>query len=621
MTKKQMNSKRPLQRPAIPRLLVWLSLIPLGAAILASVMMSIHRIWSIGLPGCGAGGGCEWAVRSQWSNLLGMPTPFLGMGYFAAFVIIWLLTARHGLWRPILYAVRFGALVSIGFSILMLVLGHFCNWCVTTHIANLCWWALLEIIARRYRIRSATPVMEATLAFLVFLVISVSMKLLDIRETRIAAQSAQKAAQESIAKIGEEAPVATDNAVTETAATTNTSTQPKETRRVFGGRYWTGAKDAAVRIVIFHDYRCELCKEVEDQIDQLLAARKDVAVSIKQWPFDKECNSTILGENIHPSACIGARYAEAAGLVGGDSAFWQVHRWIMANNGEFTIEKFRALTDQLGLDWLKLQEAAQSNQIDSILSADIQEGLTYGIKFTPMLFVNGYELQGWQSAGAIPAAVERAAQFARTNPKQNDQPEAATEREFTQWLAQPMSRMTIRRDDHVLGPLGAPAAVIMYGDVSEPYNAAAFELLRPLIADTSKVCFIYRIFPLQSECNDMVKRRINDRACEAARVLEATGIAGGNSEYQEALRWFMERRGVLPDALIPAVATAVSLQSDLIGESMNDPTIDSYILANVESAKQLEVNSSPTIFINGRRVANWRTPGLMKQIISHLTDK
>jgi len=618
---KKRQSSRPVHRPAVSRLLVAGALIPIGAALLASVMMSIHRIWSIGLPGCGAGGGCEWAVKSQWSNLFGMPTPFIGMGYFAALLILWSLTARHGIWRPMLNVVRIGALVSIGFSVLMIVLGHFCVWCVTTHIANLSLFALLEFGAARYRIRTSVPATEAIIASLVFLIIAVSMKLLDIRETRIADLLAQKAAAESIARIGEDEPAGLDSQSTPPIDTSDKVDHQQKRRRVFGGRYWTGAENAAVRIVIFHDYRCELCKEVEQQIGQLLAARNDVAVSIKQWPFDKECNSTILGENIHPGACIGARYAEAAGLIGGDSAFWRVHRWIMENNGDVTVERIQAYVGQLGLDWGRLQQAAQGGLVDSIIGADIQDGLKFGIKFTPMLFVNGYELQGWQSAGAIPAAVDRAALLARTSPKQDDQPEAAVEREFNQWLAQPMTRMVIRRDDHVLGRLSAPAAIIMYGDVSEPYNAAAFDLLKPLIADTSKVCFIFRVFPLQSECNDMVKRRINDRACEAARALEATGITGGAASYQNALRWFMKRRGNLPDVLIPELVKAASLETDQLTKSVNDPSIDAYIAANVESAKQLDVQASPTIFINGRKIANWRTPGLMQRIISHLTEK
>lgn len=518
-----------------------------------------------------------------------------------------------------LYVVRFGALASIGYLMLMIVLGHFCLWCITTHISNLVWYLALEFSFRPFHRRSVRSPRDPLVAILVFLIIAISMKSLAVRQQIVTEEVAEEAALQSVSRIGVEEPVAADSVVGVPAGTADTAVVPKKTRRLFGGRYWTGATDAAVRIVIFHDYRCQLCKEVEEQINKLLAVRKDLAVSIKQWPFDKECNPNILGENVHPGACLAARYAEAAGLIGGDSAFWRMHRWIMADNGEATINQIAAQTAQMGLDWQQLQRAIQSSQVDSALGADIQDGLKFGIKFTPMLFVNGYELQGWQSAGAIPAAVERAAEFAQKNPKLKDQPDAATEREFNQWLVQPMTRMQIRKDDHVRGPLGAPAAVIMYGDISDPYNAAAYELLHPLIEDTSRICFIFRTFPLQAECNDMVQRKINDRACEAARTLEAAAVAGGQTAYRRAFRWFMDRRGYLPDSLIAAVAEAVAIDHQGLAQSVNDPSIDGYIGANVESAKQLGVNTSPTIFINGRKVANWRTPGLLKKIISHLT--
>lgn len=581
--------------------------------------MSARHIWSIGLPGCGTGGGCDWAVKSAWSSLFGWPVAFFGLAYFCSVLVFWLSTARRGIWQPLLYAVRIGALVSIGYLVLMAGLGHFCVWCITTHVANLVWYSLIEFGSARKRSHSRPQTKDAIVAALVFLIVLIALKMIDIRQNRIARTDARKAAQESIAKIGAEEPLAADSLTSVPAGASDTAVPPKRTRRAFGGRYWTGAENAAVRIVIFHDYRCELCKEVEGQIDRLLATRKDLAVSIKQWPFDSECNPNIIGENVHPGACLAARYAEAAGLVGGDSAFWQMHRWIMADHGEATLVQIEAQVRQMGLDWQKMQQAVQGRQVDSVLAADIQDGLTFGIKFTPMLFVNGYELQGWQSAGAIPAAVQRAAEFARINPKRDDQPEAATEREFNQWLVQPMTRMQIRRDDHVRGPLGAPAAVIMYGDISDPYNGAAYELLRPLIEDTSRVCFIFRVFPLQAECNDMVKRKINDRACEAARILEASGLAGGPSAYWRTILWLMNRRGNLPDSLRTAVTDATGIDPQGLLQSMNDPAIDGHIGANVESAKQLGVDTSPTIFINGRKVANWRTPGLLKKIISHLT--
>lgn len=310
------NAKQASHRPAVPRLLIAAAVLPIATALLASVVMSIRRIWSADLPGCSPGGGCEWAVKSQWSSLLGMPTPFIGMGYFTALLIFWLLTARHGIWRPMLYAVRVGALISIGFSIVMLFLGHFCVWCVTTHVANLTLFALLEISARNCRVRTSNPVREAIVASLICLVIAASMKLLQMRETRLADFVAHKAAEESIAKIGEEEPeqILSESEMTAPAITADAITCPKETRRVFGGRYWTDAENAAVRIVIFHDYRCELCKEVEEPIDRIPANRNDVAVSSKPRPFDKDCNSTILGDNIRPGAGIAANVESAKQL-------------------------------------------------------------------------------------------------------------------------------------------------------------------------------------------------------------------------------------------------------------------------------------------------------------------
>ena len=88
-----------------------LSLLPLFAAIVAAGMMATRHIWSIGLPGCGAGGGCDWAIKSQWSTLLGMPVAFMGLGYFVATLVFWVSTSRRGVWPPMLLVI--GVLIAV----------------------------------------------------------------------------------------------------------------------------------------------------------------------------------------------------------------------------------------------------------------------------------------------------------------------------------------------------------------------------------------------------------------------------------------------------------------------------------------------------------------------------
>jgi len=586
----------------------------------ASATMAAKHIWAISLPGCGQGGGCDWAIRSSWSSFFGWPTAFIGVAFFAALLLIFGLTIGRGRCGVVLFLARLGVLGSLALLAVMLFEGHFCIWCLTTHVANLGWWLSLEFGLKSSATSFFPKWKDIALSALVFIVIAASCKLLEVRERAFTQAVASEAALRSLAQMGEP----TSPAVNSRADSTQTPalvpfTRSRNSAR-FGGRYWTGSAEPKVRVVMFHDYQCQLCKEAEGILVELLKSRTDLSLSIKQWPFDKDCNPNILAENVHPGACFAARCAEAAGLVGGDSAFWNIHRWLVEQNGEVTIETATKEVARLGIDPAPFQQALQDPRIDSMIRADIQEGVNYGIKFTPMLFVNGYEVQGWQSAGMLPAAIERASQFARTQPKQNDQPDLAANREFQEWLAKPMTTIPIRKDDHLRGPISAPAAVVMFGDISDPYNAVAYKLLEPLIRDTSKVCFIFRVFPLQSECNDMVKRPINPRACESARLLEAVALVGGEQSFRKAHRWLTANVENLPTDLIGNLASACGLDRSRMTTATGDPRIDARIGENVEAAKMLGVNTSPTIFINGRIVPNWRTPGLLQRILAKVAQ-
>lgn len=603
--------------PHVPRNMFLVGSALLMLAIFASALLSAKHIWSLSLPGCGEGGGCEWAITGPWSAVFGYPVAFLGLAIFCGLLAVWLITGRRGVWPPLLLATRLGVVGSVTFLTVMIAAGHICPWCLAAHIGNLGWWLCIEWTSGRvlrYR-DSATLAIVAGTAL--FILLGGSLKLAEAYQRKTAAETSSKAAAESIAKIGQSAPEVPNDTPSHAAPQPEarpTPSRPGSSR--FGGRYWTGDPNAPVRIVVFQDYRCELCREAESTLTRLLATRSDVTLSVKQWPFDKECNKMILGESMHPGSCLDARSAEAVGLIGGKEQFWKFHTWLFQRGGAVSITDIRNQVSTLGLDLGQFEKTLQTPVVDSLISADIADGVKYGIKFTPMIFVNGYELKGWQSPGAIPAMIEKAAQFARQKPRTDDLPDPAINQQFQDWLNSPPYSIAISGDDHIRGPLSAPTSIMMYGDVTEAFNADAFKTLARIITDTMSVLFIFRTFPLQAECNDMVKRPIQPRACEAARLLEAAALVGGAPAFWRVQNWIISHSDSLPVNLTDQVAENCNLDKTALTRAITDPKVDARIGQSIESAKQLGVDTSPSIFINGRRARDWRSPGLLKKILA-----
>ncbi len=71
------------------------------------------------------------------------------------------------------------------------------------------------------------------------------------------------------------------------------------------------------------DYQCIDCQKVEREIEEILASRSDVSLSVKHYPMCAEaapgvpCNPYVK-QTLHANACWAARAAEAAGILKGD---------------------------------------------------------------------------------------------------------------------------------------------------------------------------------------------------------------------------------------------------------------------------------------------------------------
>src|SRR5690606_18544077 len=77
------------------------------------------------------------------------------------------------------------------------------------------------------------------------------------------------------------------------------------------------------------------CQDIERQVEALLAQRSDLSVSHKHFPMCTDCNVYMGRANMHRNACWAARAAEAAGIVGGNDAFWKMHHWLFEVKGYF----------------------------------------------------------------------------------------------------------------------------------------------------------------------------------------------------------------------------------------------------------------------------------------------
>ena len=109
--------------------------------------------------------------------------------------------------------------------------------------------------------------------------------------------------------------------------------------------------EGRAQLVIFNDYQCPKCAgagwAAVQQATQAFDGQLDVIV--RQYPLCGTCNPHVQSA-FHPKACEAAYAAEAARLQGGEKAFQRMHDLLHANADKLSMDLYRQLAGQIGLD-------------------------------------------------------------------------------------------------------------------------------------------------------------------------------------------------------------------------------------------------------------------------------
>jgi protein-disulfide isomerase/uncharacterized membrane protein len=196
---------------------------------------------------------------------------------------------------------------------------------------------------------------------------------------------------------------------------------------------------------------------------------------------------------------------------------------------------------------------------------------------------------GWETfGGAGQQSLSTAEDIARVHP------------EFYQWFfKQPL--VSVPTDgDHSLGGANAPVTVVEFSDFEcgHCYNFHR-SLDQVLRTGGSHVRVVFRHFPLDPSCNPGVRTRIHEDACLAATAAECAAEQSRFWEYHNLL--FAHQQELGREFLI-AYADQVGLDRDRFAACLGGRDARARVERDAGAATQLGIDSTPTVFINGRMI-------------------
>lgn len=155
------------------------------------------------------------------------------------------------------------------------------------------------------------------------------------------------------------------------------------------------------------------------------------------------------------------------------------------------------------------------------------------------------------------------------------------------------------------GPADAPITIVEFSDFECPACGAAFRDLHALTAANPNVRLVFRHYPLDSSCNAQMERALHPDACQAAAAAECAGQLGKFWEYHDLL--FENQRTLDRDSLF-RYARELNLDIGKFRTCLDDPATMARVREDVAAGEKVGVDSTPTMFINGRRISGALDP-------------
>jgi protein-disulfide isomerase len=149
---------------------------------------------------------------------------------------------------------------------------------------------------------------------------------------------------------------------------------------------------------------------------------------------------------------------------------------------------------------------------------------------------------------------------------------------------------------HALGSMDAHVALEEFGDFECPPCGSLHPVLKTMKAEfASRLVIVFREFPMAS---------LHKHAAAAARAAEAAGLQGKFWEMHDLLyenqKTWHEVSDVNP--IFEQYATRIGLDLDRFKRDITGEIVDKRIALDRERGYWIGVNSTPTVFLNGREV-------------------
>jgi protein-disulfide isomerase len=147
------------------------------------------------------------------------------------------------------------------------------------------------------------------------------------------------------------------------------------------------------------------------------------------------------------------------------------------------------------------------------------------------------------------------------------------------------------------GPKDASVLVVEFGDLQCPACKAAQPAIEALIAAEPNTRFVFQNFPLE----------MHNWAAKGAAYVDCVAQASNDAFWKFIAKTYETQADITAenaDQKLTALADGAGLKGADIAACANTPVTKAHVDASLALGKSVNVNGTPTLFVNGRSIGN-----------------
>ncbi|MBP6217985.1 MAG: thioredoxin domain-containing protein [Oligoflexales bacterium] len=346
---------------------------------------------------------CDRVALSEYSEVLGIPLGFWGMGYYLALLgLLAAMTWGKKSWKQQFFAYSFLSAGSVLVSILLSVISWtkvltLCIVCSALHLLNIIQFASVAHLCYRKSSRGIRLLSPASwwtslprssiIALPLYFIPALLHPALKTYVEKISAGSSSVP--------GSPIPGSPDSeehgAHPVLLSKVEQIPLSKTPYMGYGEDYRRGGDEAKVILTVFSDFQCPGCRNMSMLLAEMEKEfAQDILVVYRNFPLDKSCNPA-LQMGIHAFACEAALLARCAGQYGN---FWAFHDKVFRNQKDISSNQLKEWAKESGLNDEQLNGCRQNQGLFEKIKDDIALANRLNVQATPTLYLNGQQFAG-----------------------------------------------------------------------------------------------------------------------------------------------------------------------------------------------------------------------------------